>query len=106
MNYNEFYLHFYYSTNFTSVPFNCTVEKNVQIIFFQHNYPKHLSHFRNEFFIAVLENIYIETKRSSNEIIFWEDRENGEMEGEYCMVRTGPCFHSLFLENSSIYTVR
>lgn len=27
MNYNEFYLHFYYSTNFTSVPFKCAAEK-------------------------------------------------------------------------------
>lgn len=63
MNYNEFYLHFYYSTNFTSVPFKCTVEKKkVQIICFQENYPKHLNHFYNGFFIAVLENIYIETK--------------------------------------------
>lgn len=55
------------------------------------------------FFIALLENIYIKTKRSSNEVIFWENRENGLMEGEYWMVRTGPCFHSPFLDNLSIY---
>lgn len=77
MNYNEFYLHFYYSSNFTSVPFKCTVEKKkkkCKSSLFSKTTRNISITFVMNFFIAALENIYIETKHSSNEFIFWEEQ--------------------------------